>query len=92
VPEAVPLPDPWRERGWRLKIYDRETREPPHATLIHRTGTWRWDLRRQQIMDRVPPSRRVPAALVEAVRELQDQLVDAWDRRYPDNPVRGRDE
>ena len=88
MPETVRLPDPWEGRGWRLKIYDREIREPPHATLIHRTGKWRWDLRRQRFMDREPSSRLVPQELAESIRKVHEQLVAAWDRRYPDNPVR----
>ncbi len=43
-------------------------------------------------MDREPSSRLVPQELAESIRKVHEQLVAAWDRRYPDNPVRGHGE
>ena len=87
--ETIPLGEPWASRGWRLKIRDREIREPPHATLFGPQGTWRWDLRRQRFMDRAPDPRLVPQELVELLRSSRLLLAGSWNRLYPDNPVSG---
>jgi hypothetical protein len=49
-------PSPFAERGWRIKIRDRERIEPPHATVLFKTGAWRWGLR---AWDRLYPGNRV---------------------------------
>jgi hypothetical protein len=87
--ELIPLGEPWESRGWRLKIRDREIREPPHATLFGLGRQWRWELRRQQFMDRDPDPRDVPGEVVEALRMLHPVLVQTWDAMYPANPVFG---
>lgn len=89
--EVLPLGEPWASRGWRLKIRDREVREPPHATLFGPQGQWRWDLRRQRFMDAHPDPRLVPDELVTRIRLLHQHMVWAWDRLYPANPVGGEE-
>ena len=89
--EAIPLGEPWNSRGWRLKIRDREIREPPHATLFGPKGTWRWDLRRRRFMDKHAGPRLVPEDLAKLLVARHEELVAAWDRLYPANPVFGND-
>jgi hypothetical protein len=67
---TLPLPAPWARQHWKLKIRDRERLEPPHATLLHRTRAWRWNLRSGGFMDADPPPRDVPVEIVEFKRPL----------------------
>jgi len=70
-----------------VKIRDREIREPPHVTVIKGSESWRYDLREQRFMDREPPPRQVPDAVVDYIEENMGAIADVWDAMYPDNPV-----
>ncbi len=85
------LPAALRRARWKVKIRDKETREPPHVTIIRATDLWRIDLRTGKFMDAALEPSRVPATLIEFVKaEATWQLLcDEWDRLYPDNPVSG---
>lgn len=76
---------------WKIKIFDKERLEPPHATLIKKgvKGKWRWDLRKKKFMDKNPAPSDVPKDLVEKLmsEETHDQLVKAWDKMFAHNPV-----
>ncbi len=87
MPFDLDLSATLRTQGWRVKIQERERLEPPHVTIRRRMKTWRMDLRSGRFLDRQPPVREVPAALVEHIHARLAELRDAWDRMYPDNPV-----
>jgi hypothetical protein len=87
VPEQLQLPERLSAEGWKVKIRDREHGEPPHATVIRATTSWRWDLRSRQFMDRNPDPRDVPDELVRLLRAHHADLVRRWDATFPNNPV-----
>ena len=82
----------WRSQGWRVKIRDKERLEPPHVTIIRRTDAWRINLRTGSFMDRLPDPSDVPQGLLDQVFDGWDELVEAWDAMYPDNPVQPEDD
>lgn len=88
------LTDALRKARWKVKIRDKETREPPHVTIIRGTRAWRIDLRAGQFMDAQPDPSDVPNEIVGLIKdeETWQRLRDEWDRMYPKNPVSGDDE
>jgi len=82
------LPARLRAAGWKVKIRDRERLEPPHVTVLLRTDAWRLDLRTLRWMDKRPDPKLVPPELVELIQRNVAELIAAWDRLYPGNPVR----
>ncbi len=88
------LPDALRKARWKVKIRDKETREPPHATIIRGTDAWRINLRTGQFMDTQPDPSDVPSEIIDLIEEEEtwQQLCDEWDGMYPNNPVSGEDE
>jgi hypothetical protein len=88
MPFDLPLPEPWSSRGWQAKIYDKEGPEEPHVTVRFRAArAWRFSLRSGDFLDREPPARDVPKAVVDALRENLADLVAAWDQMFPSNVV-----
>ena len=83
----LPLPSWAKEKGWKVKIRDKERLEPPHATILKRTQSWRWGLRTRTFMDRWPNPREVPEALLESMEAQHAALCRQWDQMYPENPV-----
>lgn len=88
------LTDALRKARWKVKIRDKETREPPHVTILRGTRAWRIDLRTSQFMDRQPDPADVPNEVVRLIKEeaTWQRLCDEWDCMYPTNPVSGDDE
>lgn len=88
------LPDALRKARWKVKIRDKETREPPHLTIIRGTEAWRINLRTGEFMDARPDPSDVPGEIVELINEEATwrQLCEAWDEMYAENPVSGDDE
>ena len=88
------LPDALRKARWKVKIRDKETREPPHATIIRGTDAWRINLRTGQFMDAQPDPSDVPREIIDLIEEEEtwQQLCDEWDGMYRNNPVSGEDE
>jgi hypothetical protein len=84
---TLPLPEPWDSQRWKLKIRDRERLEPPHATVLHRSRAWRWNLRSGGFMDADPPPNGVPNEIVAFIQENLERLRAEWDAMYPSNPV-----
>jgi hypothetical protein len=78
--------------GWKVKIREKETVEPPHVTVINGLNAWRWDLRKKKFMDKKPPKKLVPKAIVKFLKENHDAIVAAWDKKYPLNKVTSGDE
>lgn len=91
---SLSLPEALKNARWKVKIRDKETREPPHLTIIRGTLAWRIDLRSGVFMDRHPDPDEVPAELVALIRadEIWEQLRREWDAMYPGNPVDGIEE
>lgn len=92
MPKQRPLPGGLSEEGWKVKIYDLERVEPPHATVIRGRREWRWDLRNQWFMYRVPDPRDVPDEIRNLLVLHHDDLVRMWDETHPGNPVGHREE
>ena len=88
------LPDALRKTRWKVKIRDKEAREPPHVTIIRGTDAWRINLRTGQFMDAKPDPSDVPAEIIDLIMEEDTwpQLCDEWDNMYPNNPVSGEDD
>jgi len=89
VPFDLPLPASLRNARWKVKIREKETREPPHVTILRGTDAWRIDLRTGSLMDEQPDPAAVPAPLVDHIKDPKTwkTLGDEWDRKYPANPV-----
>lgn len=87
MPFTLNLPEPWVNRGWKVKIRDRERLEPPHVTILHRARAWRFDLRSEKFLDKQPDPRVVPKEVVVEVRSKLTLLRQGWDRMFPENRV-----
>jgi hypothetical protein len=88
---SLPLTVALKKARWKVKIRDKETREPPHLTILRGTEAWRIDLRTKEFMDDSPDPADVPEELIEHIKAeaTWQRLCDEWDRMYPDNPVAG---
>lgn len=84
---SLKLARQWESQGWKVKVRDRERLEPPHVTILHRTRSWRWDLREQQFLDTHPDPAAVPVAIMADVRQSLEMLRRTWNRMYPENPI-----
>jgi hypothetical protein len=86
---TLPLTKALSKARWKVKIRDKEIREPPHVTIIRGTDAWRIDLRSQGFMDAEPDPSEVPEELIELITEetTWQLLCDEWDKMYPSNPV-----
>jgi hypothetical protein len=84
---SLPLPDPLRQQGWKVKIREKERVEEPHATIIRGKQAWRFGLRSRAFLDAEPDSRHVPQEVVEAILSAVDVLREEWDETYPENPI-----
>jgi hypothetical protein len=86
---SLPLTATLKKARWKVKIRDKETREPPHVTIIRATDAWRIDLRTGEFMDDSPDPSEVPKELIELIKAeaTWQQLCDEWDQMYPHNPV-----
>ena len=43
-------------------------------------------------MDKEPPASDVPEEVLDHVRGHMEELSRAWDEKYPENPVHGRED
>jgi hypothetical protein len=89
VPFDLPLPVALRRARWKVKIRDKESREPPHVTIIRGTRAWRINLRTGAFLDAEPAASEIPVQIVAQIRQQEtwQQLRAAWDVMYPNNPV-----
>lgn len=88
MPDPLELPKKLRVKGWKVKLHDNERLEPPHVTIIRREKVWRIGLRDKDFM--VPPGghwRDIDPDLRAIIEDHWETLCDAWDRKYPTNPV-----
>jgi len=74
--------------GWKVKIRGNERLEEPHVTIIGPDGAaYRLGLCSWAFMDDQPPPRRVPSAIVEAIRGSALAWKALWNRMYPKCPI-----
>jgi hypothetical protein len=94
VPFDLSLPLRFRRARWKVKIREKETREPPHATILRGTKAWRINLRTREFMDAEPDPADVPSGLVTHIKleKVWKKLCDEGDKKYPGNPVQGERE
>ncbi len=88
MPFSLPLPRKLKAEGWKVKIREKERVEPPHVTVMHKADEWRLGLRDRQLL--VPPGGRIrdiDADVLAIIDEHSQQLIEAWDEKYPENPV-----
>src|SRR5262245_12719113 len=88
MPFELPLPKKLKAGGWKVKIREKERVEPPHVTVMRKADEWRLGLRDKQLL--VPPGGRIKdidAEVMELIEEHWEQLIEAWDAKYPENPV-----
>jgi hypothetical protein len=93
MPFALTLPRKLKARGWKVKIREKERIEPPHVTVMHGGDEWRLGLRDRRLL--VPPAGRLRDIDPDVRRIIErnwDRLIEAWDAKYPENPVFGDEE
>ena len=49
---SLPLSPQLTQARWKVKIFDKENREPPHVTIVRGLQKWRVNLRTGAFMDR----------------------------------------
>ncbi len=89
MPVELRLPIGLRQARWKVKIQEKESREPPHVSILRGTSKWRINLRTGECMDRRPQLSDVPQDLIDILKANWDWLCQQWDAKYPDNPVMG---
>lgn len=67
---TLPLTAPLRKARWKVKIRDKETRDPPHVTIVRETRSWRINLRTGEFMDTSPEASEVPDDLLALIHDL----------------------
>jgi hypothetical protein len=89
MPFSLSLTAALKNARWKVKIRDKETREPPHVTILRGTDAWRMNLRTGKFMDDSPEPSEVPGELIGLIKDTANwrRLCNEWDRMYPDNPV-----
>ena len=92
VAEELDLPIGLKRARWKVKIQDKENREPPHVSILRGTDKWRINLRTREFMDRKPDPSELPDDLLDFVRDNWDWACENWDEMYPDNPVESEEQ
>jgi hypothetical protein len=87
MPHSFEVPEPWKSRGWAIKIRDRERLEEPHVSVLFKTRVWRFGLRSIQFLDVEPDPGDVPRGLVRHLEDHLEEHITIWDAMYPENPV-----
>lgn len=93
MPIDFPLPAFLTKADWKVKIRAKETREPPHVTILRGTQAWRVNLRTGQFMDTRPDPDDVPVEIINLIEttDTWTLICSEWDRKYPQNPVHETD-
>jgi hypothetical protein len=91
MPIEYEVPEPWNDRGWRVKIQDKERVEPPHVTVLFKRWKWRFGLREKDFLDKEPSPGDVPGDLVRFLEDNVGAFCSDWGEMYPDNPVDSQD-
>ncbi|MEX2171995.1 MAG: hypothetical protein WD851_21925 [Pirellulales bacterium] len=94
MPIELELPKRLKRNRWKVKIQEKETREPPHVSILRKTKKWRINLRTGEFLDKAPKPSEVPDELLALIRnsETWRWLCEQWDRKYPGNPVAGNED
>ena len=94
VPFDLPISAALRKARWKVKIREKESREPPHVTILRGTRAWRISLRTGEFMDRQPDPAEVPDEIIDHIKTEENWtlLCDQWDEKYPANPVHEHDD
>lgn len=94
MPTPFRIPKSLRKARWKLKIQEKETREPPHVSILRGTDKWRINLRTGEFLDKLPDPSEVPKLLLNFIRRqaIWEEICTAWDDKYPDNPVSSNEE
>jgi hypothetical protein len=79
---TLPIGKKLSDRGWRVKISDKERCETPHVTIIRGKHRWRYSLRGGGFLDNKPPPREVADEVTEVVDANMDLLRREWNRMY----------
>ena len=93
MPFQLKLPRRLKVRGWKVKIRENERLEPPHITILCGRREWRVGLRDAEFL--IPPGGSwddIDYAVRQAIRESWDELQQAWDAKYPSNPISSPEE
>src|SRR4051812_21358390 len=84
----------WRGGGGgKVKIRKRERWKPPHLTILCGKKEWRVGLRDGSFL--APPGGKWADIDAEVRRIIEDNwqdLQDAWDKKYPSNPIASKDD
>ncbi|WP_299375192.1 hypothetical protein, partial [uncultured Kiloniella sp.] len=75
------------KNNWKLKIHDKEEREPPHVTIYGGGDKWRWALREKRFMDKRPPHHGVHKDILDEIKERWVEISYEWNLIHADNPV-----
>ena len=89
MPVKLPLPVRLRRARWKVKIQEKESREPPHVSILRGTNKWRINLGTRAFMDRRPQSSEALQDVIDIIQANWEWLCQQWDAKYPDNPVEG---
>jgi len=93
MPHEIRLPKRLKARGWKVKIREKERLEPPHVTIMCGKKEWRVGLRDESFL--VPPG-GTWADIDDEVRQIIEEnwsdLQDAWDEKYPSNPISSKED
>jgi hypothetical protein len=94
VPIELTLPRSLSQARWKVKIQEKESREPPHVSILRGTDKWRIDLRTGEFLDKRPKPSEVPDELLDVIRKKKNWkwLCEKWDKKYPDNPVKNNED
>jgi hypothetical protein len=88
MPHELRLPKRLKARGWKVKIREKERLEPPHVTIMCGKKEWRVGLRDKNFL--VPPGgtwTEIDDEVRQLIEENWSDLQDAWDEKYPSNPI-----
>lgn len=66
------IPKVWKNARWKVKIREKEIREPPHVTLLKGVEAWRIDLWTSEFLDRTPDPGEAPKGLVKFILEEEN--------------------
>jgi hypothetical protein len=93
MPYELNLPKRLKARGWKVKIREKERLEPPHVTIMCGKKEWRVGLRDKSFF--IPPGGKwgdIDDEVRQCIEENWEDLQDAWDKKYPSNPVASNNE